>query len=86
MFAYCDSQRGVRNQRYKLIEYVVKGKRTTQLFDLHTDPWEMNNLVDDPKYTGHLKLLRKELLRWKDELDDTQDQGKTFWRGYSAGK
>ncbi len=37
-FAYKDVHRGVRDERYKLIEYSVKGKRTTQLFDLQTDP------------------------------------------------
>jgi arylsulfatase A-like enzyme len=77
-FAYKDVHRGVRNERYKLIEYAVKGKRTTQLFDLQTDPWEINNLADKPGYAAHLKRLRKELLRWKDKLGDSSK----FWQGY----
>ena len=80
-FAYKDIQRGVRDERYKLIEYVVKGKRTTQLFDLQADPWEINNLTDNPKHAGDLRRLRKELLRWKEELGDSSK----FWQGYDAG-
>jgi arylsulfatase A-like enzyme len=77
-FAYKDVQRGVRDKRYKLIEYVVKGKRTTQLFDLQVDPWEINNLVNNARYATHLKRLRKELLRWKEELGDSSK----FWQSY----
>ena len=77
-FAYKHTQRGVRDRRYKLIEYVVKGKRTTQLFDLQTDPWELNNLADSPVYAGDLKRLRRELLRWKEELGDSSE----FWQDY----
>jgi len=80
-FAYKDIQRSVRDERYKLIEYVVKGRRTTQLLDLQEDPWETRNLADDPAHKEHLDRLRAELLRLKDELD-TGDQGKRFWEGY----
>ncbi len=76
-FAYKDIQRGVRDERYKLIEYAVKGKRTTQLFDLQADPWEINSLTDNSRYATHLKRLRKELLRWKDKLGDSSK----FWQG-----
>lgn len=79
-FAYQDVQRSVRDERYKLIEYVVKGTRTTQLFDLVSDPWELDNLANSPKHAKELRRLRKELLRWKEELDD---KGK-FWEGYNA--
>ncbi len=82
LFAYTKLHRGVRDDRYKLIEYVVDGKRTTQLFDLQTDPLEMNSLADDSSYSGHLERLRKELVRWRDELGDTREQGNIFWDGY----
>ena len=75
-FAYKDVQRGVRNERYKLIEYVVNGKQTTQLFDLQSDPWELNNLADKAEYNKQLKLLRKELLKCKQELNDSSK----FWQ------
>ena len=82
LFAYRSLHRGVRDERYKLIEYVVEGKRTTQLFDLQADPFELNNLADNSNYAEHLKRLRKELARWRDELGDTQEQGNIFWNGY----
>jgi arylsulfatase A-like enzyme len=59
LHAYQDIQRAVRTHDTKLIEYLVKGKRTTQLFDLKKDPWEMKNLADDSAYAGQLKSMRK---------------------------
>jgi len=79
-FAYKDIQRGIRDERYKLILYCVKGKRTRQLFDLQTDQWELKNLADDGNYTEHVKRLGKKLLRWKDELGDRSK----FWEGPCA--
>jgi len=82
-FAYKGLHRCVRDERYKLIEYVVNGKQTTQLFDIRADPWELNNLADDATCTEHLKRLRAELLRWRDELDDQASSfGKKFWQTY----
>jgi len=80
-FAYRDMQRSVRDERFKLIEYVVQGEQTTQLFDLQTDPWELNNIADDPACATHLRRLRQELMGWRAELDDS---GEAFWRGYDA--
>ena len=86
LFAYRGFQRSVQDARYKLIEYVVNGERATQLFDLVDDPWETNNLADDPACAEHVARLRKALARWRDELDDTQPgQGEAFWRGFDAG-
>ena len=79
-FAYKDIQRGIRDERYKLILYCVKGKRTTQLFDLQTDPWELKNLADDANYAEYVEKLGKKLLRWKDELGDRSK----FWEGPCA--
>jgi len=76
-FAYKDIQRGIRDERYKLILYCVKGKRTTQLFNLQADPWELKNLADDTKYAKTVERLGNELLRWKDELGDKSK----FWEG-----
>jgi arylsulfatase A-like enzyme len=77
-FAYKDIQRGVRDERYKLIEYSVKGKRHTQLFDLRSDPWELKNLVADSRYTQQLQRLRKKLRAWRDKLGESSK----FWEGY----
>jgi arylsulfatase A-like enzyme len=83
VFAYEGCQRSVRDARYKLIEYVVEGQRTTQLFDLVDDPWEQHNLSMEPAYAPHRRRLRQMLGRWPDELDDDQPGlGRSFWEGY----
>ena len=84
-FAYRGFQRAVQDKRYKLIEYVVNGERTTQLFDLEKDPWELHNLAEDPAYQARVHELRQELRRWQTEMDDNQSgQGADFWAGYDA--
>lgn len=83
--AYRGVQRSARDSRYKLIEYVVDGRRTTQLFDVQTDPWEMTNLAADAGYAAHVTRLRGELERWRTELDDNRPgQGEPFWHALSA--
>ncbi len=77
-----DFQRSVRDERYKLIEYMIDNKQTTQLFDLQNDPGEVNNLSGDPAVKVHVKSLRTELMSWKDELGDTG----SFWEGYDSNK
>lgn len=69
-FAYKDIQRAIRDDRYKLIEYSVQGARTTQFFDLKTDPAELKNLAADPRYTQQLHQLRNQLQRWMQKLGD----------------
>ena len=85
LFAYRGVQRAVQDRQYKLIEYVVDGQRTTQLFDLQADPWELDNLAGDAAHAERVASMRKALLRWRDELDDAQPgQGQLFWRGHDA--
>ena len=80
--AYRGVQRGVRDERFKLIEYAVDGGRTTQLFDLQADVWEVSNLADDPECHEPVQRLRAELLRWRDEAGDTREKEQDFWLGY----
>jgi len=75
-FAYRDLHRSVMDRRFKLIEYVVDGRRTTQLFDRLRDPWELVNLADDPGYEQKLAELRAALTRWRTEMGDWGD---AFW-------
>ncbi len=83
--AYTQYQRGVRDHRYKLIEYYVNNKRTTQLFDLLNDPWEIQNLATEPRVAHDLKRLRTELLRLRDESGDLNTEwGDVFWAGDSG--
>jgi arylsulfatase A-like enzyme len=59
--AYRDWQRMVRDKRWKLIEYVVDQQHHTQLFDLSTDPDELNNLADKAGSAEVLARLRSQL-------------------------
>jgi arylsulfatase A-like enzyme len=68
--AYADTQRAVRDERWKLIIYPQVHE--TQLFDLRTDPGEMHDLAEDPNHTGELKRLIKVLRDWQSRLDDPQ--------------
>ncbi len=84
-FAYKGLHRSVRDRRYKLIEYAVRGRRTTQLFDLRDDPWELHNLASNPNYTGKLAELRAELQHWRDEWDDLGTEwGRAFEEVYTT--
>ncbi|MFW6133288.1 MAG: sulfatase-like hydrolase/transferase [Planctomycetota bacterium] len=84
MFAYRHLQRGVKDERYKLIEYVVDGRRRTQLFDLDEDPCETRDLSGEADQTERIEALRGELSRWRDEVDDPGGVGEesSFWAGY----
>jgi arylsulfatase A-like enzyme len=81
LYAYRHLHRGVRIGDAKLIEYVVDGERTTQLFDLATDPLEMENLAEQPGSAGRVAELRRELRRWRDEFDDPCSE---FWSALDA--
>jgi arylsulfatase A-like enzyme len=54
--------RGVRTQRYKLIEYYSEGDYR-ELFDLEKDPDELKNVYADPSYSQVRAELDKELRR-----------------------
>jgi len=45
----------------------------------------LHDLAKDPTHAETIVRLRESLGRWRSELDDTQDQGSTFWAGYDAG-
>ncbi|MEL7159103.1 MAG: sulfatase/phosphatase domain-containing protein [Actinomycetota bacterium] len=42
-----------------------------ELFDLERDPYEVDNVIDDPAYAGVRDELRAELARLQDEVGDT---------------
>lgn len=66
--------RTLRTSERKLIEYRVNGTRTTQLFDLRRDPWEMRNLATERSHTAlrteMQQRLRTELRRFDDPLPE----------------
>ena len=84
-------QRGVRDKRYKLIEYCVGEKRHTQLFDLLKDPDETHNLADDAAHAETLARLRDTLRQDRVALNDgntpypfSNALGVEFWKRFEA--
>lgn len=80
-FGYRDTQRAIRNDRYKLIEYCVDGVRHTQLFDLQNDRYECNDLSGDAKYADIIASLQERLVAHSVE-EHGSTWGKDFWRTY----
>jgi len=79
-FGYMGVQRALRDDRYKLIQYHVKGKRTTQLFDLRNDPHEKTDLADNAEHAQVLKRMKTAAVQSRDALEDpTTRRGKQFW-------
>ena len=64
-----DSQRMIRTNRWKLIEYPLAGQ--TQLFDLESDPFELTNLADEPTHAKRRADLSKRLHQWLRNHDDS---------------
>lgn len=42
-----------------------------EFYDLEKDPWERNNLANDPKYAKRIAKMHAELLNWMAEQGDT---------------
>jgi arylsulfatase A-like enzyme len=69
-YAYRHLQRAVKKDKYKLIEYYVNQKITTQLFDLENDPIEINNIANDPAFKAKVDELKAELQKQKELYKD----------------
>lgn len=78
-YSYINCQRAISDGTWKLIEYHVKGKRTTQLFNLKKDPMECNNLYADKKQAATVKRLRAQMLKEKEQTEDNS----SFWDSFT---
>jgi arylsulfatase A-like enzyme len=78
-FSYKNFQRGVRTKNWKLIKYLVEGKKTTQLFEIKKDPLEMNNLANDSKYKKKVKEMTVLLQEWMNKSGDKVQLDKPDW-------
>ena len=59
---------GVRTDRHKLICYYELDQ--WELFDLETDPREMNNLFGQPGHDELTQSLRERLVHWREHYED----------------
>ena len=61
--------RGVRTDRYKLIEYYGE-EDYWELFDLQEDPNELRNLYAEPGHGQVIEELRTELVRLREQYGE----------------
>lgn len=74
--SYINYQRMIRKDGYKLLLYPLARKQL--LFDLNNDPDEMNNLADNPEYSGKVESLFDSLVKMQKQLNDTLDLKQYF--------
>ena len=53
------SHRGIRTERYKLIEFYTKGE--WEFYDLQKDPLEMNSKYNNPNYAQIISEMKHQL-------------------------
>jgi arylsulfatase A-like enzyme len=66
--AFMDTQRAVRDDRWKLIAYPALGH--LQLFDLQADPFETTNLIEQPAHAGEVVRLQALMRTWQQRVGD----------------
>ena len=67
------NQIAVRTERYKLVDVFLKND-IDELYDLKTDPGEMNNLINNPDYDKIEAELREEAIRLKKKYKYNPDR------------
>ncbi len=71
--AYTNVHRMVRDERWKLYKFNVKGQKHTLLFDLKADPEELHDLAGDPAHADEVKRLDVLLNQERKTLGDPVD-------------
>jgi arylsulfatase A-like enzyme len=61
---------GIRNDQYKLIHF-YNDIDAWELYDLKSDPNEMNNIIDDPEQQELVQALKTELKELRIQYKDT---------------
>ncbi len=59
---------GVRSEQYSYTAYESETPIVEQLFDLHADPMQLNNLINDPAHAEVAKAMRLRLEELKNEV------------------
>jgi arylsulfatase A-like enzyme len=69
--AYKNQQRMIQNGDWKYITYPTCGGE--RLYNMKSDPMEMNDLSSNPEYAAKMKELRRDLLALSSEINDPLD-------------
>lgn len=59
--------------------YMARERPREQLFDLESDPYELNDLAEDPAHAAKLEELRRALRDWQDEILDLGFMPESEW-------
>lgn len=59
-----------RSLRWKNYKYVAHLEDLDELYDLHKDPFELQNLINDPSMINVLEEMRERLARWMNSRND----------------
>lgn len=78
--------RGVKDDRYKLIEYRNGDEaedKWTFLYDIKNDPWETKNLAQEEEYADKVAEMREKILNHRDEWEEqSHPWGVDFWKRF----
>lgn len=86
-FAFNNKIRSIKDNRYKLMKFVHKGKLITRLYDIWKDPWELADLYGMVEHQNTIKRLEKEMQKLRDEWDDEKHPlGESYWTQYRKVK
>ncbi len=72
---------GVANERYKLMHFYYDIDEW-ELYDLETDPDEMNNVYGNPDYAGVQKKMHVKLEELREHYGDSDENDKRFLKEY----
>ncbi len=74
--AYCEfhgSHMGLYSMRLLTTEqfaYIYHTNDIDELYDRTTDPWQLNNVADDPNYAVPLAALKRQMIEWMSDSGD----------------
>lgn len=68
-------------EAFAILRQLEQGRPPEELYDLSRDPYQLNNLADNPEYSEHLKNARKMVENWRSETGDFQrSPNEVIWR------
>ena len=68
---------GIVNKEFKLVRFYYDVDEW-ELYDRLNDPYEMNNVYDDPRYSEVVNKLKKELKELRIKYKDSEELDKSF--------